>query len=59
MPQGWHFVSHTFWSAILVWLTMLGTALAFYGRERLSQPALGAIRQTPESVAEGISVSAR
>ncbi|MCJ1884250.1 phosphatase PAP2 family protein [Pseudomonas sp. LA21] len=59
VPQGWHFVSHTFWSAILVWLTMLGTALAFYGRERLSQPALGAIRQTPESVAEGISVSAR
>lgn len=38
VPQGWHFVSHTFWSGIIVWLTMFWTALAFYGRERLSQP---------------------
>lgn len=63
VPQGWHFVSHTFWSGIIVWLTMLGTALAFYGRERLSQPMLGAIRQTPEAAApaalDGLSVSGR
>lgn len=38
VPQGWHFVSHTFWSGVLVWLTMFGTALMFYGRARLSQP---------------------
>lgn len=33
--QGWHFMSHTFWSGILVWLTMLLTALFFYGRPAL------------------------
>ncbi|GFM63018.1 phosphatidic acid phosphatase [Pseudomonas cichorii] len=33
--QGWHFMSHTFWSGILVWLTMLLTALCFYGRPAL------------------------
>lgn len=38
VPQGWHFVSHTLWSGVLVWLSMFGTALAFYGRERLSKP---------------------
>lgn len=53
VPQGWHFVSHTFWSGIIVWLTMLGTALAFYGRERLSQPAFGAARRRNEAPAVG------
>lgn len=33
--QGWHFMSHTLWSGILVWLTMLLTALFFYGRPAL------------------------
>jgi membrane-associated PAP2 superfamily phosphatase len=36
--QGWHFMSHTFWSGIFVWLSTLMVALALYGRERLSQP---------------------
>ncbi|MFJ4145131.1 phosphatase PAP2 family protein [Pseudomonas sp. NPDC089734] len=36
--QGWHFMSHTFWSGILVWFSMLLTALAFYGRPAL-QPS--------------------
>jgi membrane-associated PAP2 superfamily phosphatase len=37
--QGWHYMSHTFWAGIFVWFTCLLTALAFYGRERLEQPA--------------------
>lgn len=36
--QGWHYMSHTFWAGIFVWLTCLLTALAFYGRARLEQP---------------------
>ena len=38
--QGWHYMSHTFWAAIVVWLTCWLTALAFYGRARLEQPLL-------------------
>lgn len=38
--QGWHFMSHTFWAGVLVWLVNLALALAFYGRERLAQPVL-------------------
>ncbi|AIL62105.1 phosphatase PAP2 family protein [Pseudomonas alkylphenolica] len=30
--QGWHYMSHTFWAGIFVWLTTWVTALAFYGR---------------------------
>lgn len=33
--QGWHYMSHTFWAGIFVWLACLLTALAFYGRARL------------------------
>jgi membrane-associated PAP2 superfamily phosphatase len=29
--QGWHFMSHTFWAGIFVWLSTLLTAMAFYG----------------------------
>lgn len=36
--QGWHYMSHTFWAGIFVWLTCLLTALAFYGRARLDLP---------------------
>lgn len=36
--QGWHYMSHTLWSAIVVWLSILLTALAFYGRKTLDQP---------------------
>ena len=38
--QGWHYMSHTFWAGIFVWLTCLLTALAFYGRARLDVPVL-------------------
>ena len=38
--QGWHYMSHTFWSGIFVWLACLLTALAFYGRARLELPVL-------------------
>ncbi|RMR03404.1 phosphatase PAP2 family protein [Pseudomonas syringae group genomosp. 7] len=36
--QGWHFMSHTFWAGIVVWLSMLLVALCFYGRSKLQQP---------------------
>ncbi|PYD23226.1 PAP2 family protein [Pseudomonas savastanoi pv. glycinea] len=36
--QGWHFMSHTFWAGIVVWLSTLLVALCFYGRSRLQQP---------------------
>ena len=36
--QGWHYMSHTFWAGIFVWLATLLTALAFYGRKELDQP---------------------
>lgn len=36
--QGWHYMSHTFWAGIFVWLTTWATALAFYGREALQAP---------------------
>jgi membrane-associated PAP2 superfamily phosphatase len=39
--QGWHYMSHTLWSGIFVWLACLLTALAFYGRARLELPVLG------------------
>ncbi|WP_085633609.1 MULTISPECIES: phosphatase PAP2 family protein [unclassified Pseudomonas] len=38
--QGWHYMSHTFWAGIFVWLTCLLTALAFYGQARLALPVL-------------------
>ena len=38
--QGWHYMSHTFWAGIFVWLSCLLTALAFYGRARLDVPVL-------------------
>lgn len=37
--QGWHYMSHTFWAGIFVWLTTWTTALLFYGRPAL-QPTL-------------------
>lgn len=36
--QGWHFMSHTFWAAIVVWFSAMLTALAFYGRHQLQDP---------------------
>jgi membrane-associated PAP2 superfamily phosphatase len=40
--QGWHYMSHTFWAGIVVWLACLLTALAFYGRTRLETPVIEA-----------------
>lgn len=36
--QGWHYMSHTFWAGIFVWLTTWATALFFYGRVALQTP---------------------
>jgi membrane-associated PAP2 superfamily phosphatase len=36
--QGWHYMSHTLWAGIVVWLSTLAIALLFYGRVRLQQP---------------------
>lgn len=36
--QGWHYMSHTFWAGLVVWLVMFVVALCFYGRSRLQQP---------------------
>jgi membrane-associated PAP2 superfamily phosphatase len=36
--QGWHFMSHTFWAGVIVWISTLLTALAFYGWQQLAQP---------------------
>jgi len=33
--QGCHYMSHTFWAGIFVWLTTWVTALFFYGRVAL------------------------
>ncbi len=33
--QGWHYMSHTFWAGIFVWLASFVTALLFYGRQAL------------------------
>ncbi|KQQ60294.1 phosphatidic acid phosphatase [Pseudomonas sp. Leaf127] len=43
--QGWHYVSHTLWSGIFVWLGTLLVALLFYGRPALQAPARPASTQ--------------
>lgn len=47
--QGWHYLSHTFWAGIFVWLSTLLIALFFYGRSTLQQP----IRKTARSDGKG------
>jgi membrane-associated PAP2 superfamily phosphatase len=47
--QGWHYMSHTFWAGIFVWLTTWATALGFYGREALQAPARTLSDNTPLS----------
>ena len=49
--QGWHYMSHTFWAGIFVWLTCLLTALAFYGRARLDVPVLQKVK-APDSATQ-------
>ncbi|WP_296251455.1 phosphatase PAP2 family protein [Pseudomonas sp. UBA4194] len=36
--QGWHFMSHTLWAGLFVWLSTWFTALLFYGRAALQAP---------------------
>lgn len=49
--QGWHYMSHTFWAGIFVWLTSLLTALCFYGRAALQAPArVQATRRGPSAM---------
>ncbi|MFJ2448649.1 phosphatase PAP2 family protein [Pseudomonas sp. NPDC087626] len=49
--QGWHYMSHTFWAGIFVWLTCLLTALAFYGQARLDVPVLQKVK-APDSTTQ-------
>ncbi|NUT82676.1 phosphatase PAP2 family protein [Pseudomonas sp. NA13] len=44
--QGWHYMSHTFWAGIFVWLSCWLMALLFYGRAALEQPVLKPQRAT-------------
>ena len=58
--QGWHYMSHTFWAGIFVWLTSWATALLFYGRpalqaalvrpQRNPSPQTSRLQQTPSPV---------
>ncbi|POA80970.1 PAP2 family protein [Pseudomonas sp. FW305-E2] len=41
--QGWHYMSHTFWAGIFVWLTTWATALLFYGRIALQATELSPV----------------
>ncbi|PWB34426.1 PAP2 family protein [Pseudomonas sp. SDI] len=43
--QGWHYMSHTFWAGIVVWLGCLLPALFFYGRTALAAPLLAPRQQ--------------
>ena len=49
--QGWHYMSHTLWAGIFVWLACLLTALAFYGWARLALPVLSRPEQALSRVA--------
>ncbi|CAM3238338.1 phosphatidic acid phosphatase [Pseudomonas floridensis] len=53
--QGWHFMSHTFWAGIVVWLSMLLVALCFYGRSRLQQPLSRAPERLPAMAGSGLA----
>ncbi|WP_460926409.1 phosphatase PAP2 family protein [Pseudomonas sp. MC6] len=54
--QGWHYMSHTFWAGIFVWLACLLTALAFYGRARLDVPVLSKRTQKAFSAQPEVSL---
>lgn len=59
--QGWHYMSHTFWAGIVVWFSMLLTALAFYGREVLQQPLRRSVEERArhlEASSEALSTGA-
>lgn len=49
--QGWHYLSHTFWAGIFVWLSTLLVALFFYGRSALQQPIRKMVRSDGKGAA--------
>ncbi|KFE53470.1 phosphatase PAP2 family protein [Pseudomonas syringae] len=49
--QGWHYLSHTFWAGIFVWLSTLLVALFFYGRSALQQPIRKMVRSDGKGTA--------
>lgn len=53
--QGWHYMSHTLWAAVTVWLSTLAIALLFYGRARLQQPLLAPTDTTGHAASEPIT----
>ncbi|QBF28601.1 phosphatase PAP2 family protein [Pseudomonas tructae] len=57
--QGWHYMSHTFWAGIFVWLTTWLTALFFYGRLTLQAPARACTRQRPQPLVNATQASLR
>jgi membrane-associated PAP2 superfamily phosphatase len=52
--QGWHYMSHSLWSAVFVWLSNLLMALVVYGRGQLEQDG----DQTP-ALSRGLSGATR
>ncbi|AXA55795.1 phosphatase PAP2 family protein [Pseudomonas thivervalensis] len=57
--QGWHYMSHTFWAGIFVWLSCWLMALLFYGRAALERPVSGDARRQPEGQAKKSPLGAR
>lgn len=57
--QGWHYMSHTFWAGIFVWLTTWLTALFFYGRLALQAPARVATRARTQALINATPASLR
>ncbi|MDD2057249.1 phosphatase PAP2 family protein [Pseudomonas sp. GD03860] len=57
--QGWHYMSHTFWAGIFVWLTTWVTAVFFYGRQALQAPALRRTRTRPAATLSAMPASLR
>lgn len=57
--QGWHYMSHTFWAGIFVWLSCWLMALLFYGRAALEQPVSGNTLRQPERQAKKSPLGAR
>jgi len=55
--QGWHYMSHSLWSGIFVWLSNLLTALVFYGRGQLDQDVNQAVA-LPRTVSGATRVTA-
>ncbi|MDN7141600.1 phosphatase PAP2 family protein [Pseudomonas sp. JQ170] len=57
--QGWHYMSHTFWAGLFVWLTTWITALFFYGRQALQAPVSRRIRTLPATALSAMPASLR